>query len=178
MTSITCHACGRDLAGTASMTCPACGARPDFTTPRAPDAPRPRHELLRPVVLLGLGAAAITLYILAEWSYTLPSVLSAIGLQALLGVAVFVVSTITWIGAEDPMPLNLLRLASIYAATWGILLPVTHLPLIYFMMLTIPFVMFIVLHITMLGLELSEAFILAMLNAVVYIAAGFVLVAG
>ncbi|MEZ6242958.1 MAG: hypothetical protein R3B57_07940 [Phycisphaerales bacterium] len=160
------------------MTCPACGARPDLSTPRAPDAPRPRHELFKPIVVLVIGLALIAVYLTGSHAFSTPTILAAIGLQSLLGVAVFVFCTMTWIGADDPMALNLLRLAAIYAATWGALLPVLHLPAAFFMAFSIPFGIFIALHILLLSLELSEAFILAMINAGVYVAAGFVIIAG
>ncbi len=178
MRATACHACGADLSSVTGMTCPACGARPDVSTPRAADAPPPAHELAKPAIILVLSLGAIALYLTAGWSYPVATAAAAVGLQALLGVAVFVVCTMTWLGADDPLPINLLRLASIYAATWAALFPITHLPLIYFMMLIIPFGIFVVLHITLLGLELAEAFVLAMLNLCVYIAAGFVLIAG
>lgn len=168
----TCQKCGYDLTGAKSLICPECG-----TTQR----PRPKnHNLshhvvrdayLKPVIATVCGLAAVVLFLVAYGSpESIPSTLLAILVQSAVGLAIFWVCSLIWIGFDEPFHFNALRLLAIYSISWTVLLLTLAIPFVCFPALLAPAILFVLLHKKMLDLDFPDAALVATITGIVWIA--------
>lgn len=117
---IECKKCGYDLRGLKTAKCPECGTINTNPSRRDRDrensAAAAREAYLKPLIYFVVGFLGVCLIQLTQFG---PGavVLYGIGyaIQVPIGVAVFWVCCLVWIGFDAPIHLTALRLAGIYA---------------------------------------------------------------
>lgn len=120
----TCINCGYDLAGLPEPICPECGTvnpKPRKRTARSAELEKQSREIarkayLRPAIMLGAGLLGLLIVTAALGK---PTDILAYGLKYLfdvpVGLGVYIVCCLLWIGFDMPLHLVAFRLAAIYA---------------------------------------------------------------
>ena len=108
----------------------------------------------------------------------IPQVLIAVVVQSLVGLVIFWICSLIWIGFDEPFHINVLRLLAIYAISWAALLVAASLPpLLCSAIIFVPAGIFVLLHKKMLDLDLADAALVAVFTGIVWVAV-FVVILG
>jgi predicted RNA-binding Zn-ribbon protein involved in translation (DUF1610 family) len=116
-----CPNCGYDMSRSVSLTCPECGkpmpTRAKMTREQV-SRETAREAYRKPAIQLGVGLAIMVLIglLISGWPALIiyPLVLA---LQGVIGLGVFYLCCLLWIGFDAPLKLNALILLGIYAVT-------------------------------------------------------------
>ncbi|MFI4898743.1 MAG: hypothetical protein ACIARR_13080 [Phycisphaerales bacterium JB059] len=167
-----CQKCGYDLTGARSLICPECGTKQSPTLARRNEHSRAivRDAYLKPALALVLGLAFIIVFqLLIEQANAIPTVLLAILIQSVVGLVIFWICSLAWIGFDEPFHMNVLRLLAIYAISWSALLVASSLPpLLCSAILFVPAGIFALLHKKMLDLEMQDALLVSVITGIVW----------
>ncbi len=120
-TDLPCPNCGYDMSRATSLICPECGkpmpTRAKMTREQV-SRETAREAYRKPAIQLGVGLAIM---VLVGLIISGPSALIiyplALVLQGLIGLGVFYLCCLLWIGFDAPLKLNALTLLGIYAVT-------------------------------------------------------------
>jgi hypothetical protein len=180
----TCMNCGYDLAGLPEPICPECGTvnpKPRKKSARRIELEQESREIARkaytrPAIMLGAGLLGL-LIITASLGH--PTDILAYGLKYLfdvpVGLGVYIVCCLLWIGFDMPLHLIAFRLAAIYAVV-DALDAVGHLLGIFAMLLwPVIYLTYLGLLMEELDLELQDAWILAFLTSFAKFIVGMIL---
>lgn len=170
--SPVCRKCGYDLTGARSLICPECGTKQTAKLARSMDTSRQLKldTYAKPAIALAVALAFIVAFqFIIEQQDAIPTVLLAILIQSVVGLVVFWVCSLAWIGFDEPFHMNILRLLSIYAISWAALLVAASLPpLLCSAILFVPAGIFALLHKKMLDLEMQDALLVAVITGMVW----------
>lgn len=181
----TCINCGYDLAGLPEPPiCPECGTENPKRRPKSArrieleqeSRATIRKAYLRPAIMLAVGLLGL---LIVAASHGRPTDVLAYGLKFLIGVpvglGVYVVCCLIWIGFDMPLHLIAFRLAAIYAVVdllgaLGGLLGIFKL-----LVLGLIYVTYVGLLMEELDLDLQDALILAFLTSFAHFVTGAIL---
>ncbi|MBL9030590.1 MAG: zinc ribbon domain-containing protein [Phycisphaerae bacterium] len=163
-----CGKCGYSLKGLKAMRCPECGSplRPERKAEKyaADSAAIRRMEYLKPLIhiAIGLGGLAAVylgqgemkqfLFYLIYWGVSIP-----------IGVVVFFVACLLWLGFDAPFHLTGLRLAGIYAVTDLVRAVLGMTPLPGFAVMAVLVFVYVGMMMESLDLEMVDAVIMGLL---------------
>ncbi len=177
----TCQKCGYDLTGARSLICPECGTTQRPQSRKNLDMSRQviRDAYVKPVLTLIIGLMLIVAFQFAIGRQeAIPQVLIAVVVQSLVGLVIFWICSLIWIGFDEPFHINVLRLLAIYAISWAALLVAASLPpLLCSAIIFVPAGIFVLLHKKMLDLDLADAALVAVFTGIVWVAV-FVVILG
>ena len=175
-----CQKCGYDLTGAKSLICPECGTTQRPRAKKDLDMSREvvRDAYLKPAIAMLVGFACVILFLVAYGiPESIPSILIAILVQSVVGLAIFWLCSVIWIGFNEPFHINAMRLLAIYSISWTVLLLTLSIPFLCFASLIVPAVIFMLLHKKMLDLDFPDAALVSVITGFVWIAV-FVVVLG
>ncbi len=129
-----------------------------------------RDAYLKPAIAMVLGFVAVTVYLLAYGAPDMiPSTLLAILIQSAVGLAIFWICSVVWIGFDEPFRINVMRLLAIYSISWTILLIALSLPFLCTVSVIVPAIIFTLLHKKMLDLDFPDAVLVSVITGAVWI---------
>ncbi|MBX3404975.1 MAG: hypothetical protein KF699_16305 [Phycisphaeraceae bacterium] len=168
---IKCGQCGYDLRGITGMKCPECGASALAPTRREKDKENSvavaREAYIKPLIYFAVGFGVVSLIQLFSNS-PMHAVAYAIGyaIQVPIGVAVFWVCCLVWIGFDAPIHLTALRLAGIYALVdlADVIFKFVPIPLVGWVL---PLFIYIGLLMDLLEMDLQDTVIVALITFMV-----------
>lgn len=168
---IKCGQCGYDLRGITGMKCPECGASALAPTRQEKDretsAAVAREAYLKPLIYFAVGFGAVSLIQLFSQG-PMHAAAYALGyaIQLPIGVAVFWVCCLVWIGFDAPIHLTALRLAGIYALVdlADVIFTFVPIPLVGW---AVPLFIYIGLLMDLLEMDLQDAVIVALITFLV-----------
>lgn len=164
-----CPECGYDLKGLNTPRCPECGklvVKKSFEDKRAEDSRRAAREVWsKPLALIAVGLVGTAIWeLLADHTGRgLAESLLGIAVQVPIGLTVYFLCCLAWIGFDMPWRYIALRLAAVYAITGLVALPVGLIP-IGLVRLGIMVITYVGLLMDMLDLEVQDAAIVAVLT--------------
>ncbi|MCC6677224.1 MAG: zinc ribbon domain-containing protein [Phycisphaerales bacterium] len=164
-----CPDCGYDLTGLKSPRCPECGklvVKKGYREKLAEDSKRAARDVwTKPLGMIAAGVVGIGIWeLLADHTGRgLAESLLGIAIQVPIGLLVYFICCLLWIGFDMPWRYITLRLAAVYAITGLVSLPVNYIP-IGVVRLGIMVIVYIGLLMDMLDLELQDAAIVAVLT--------------
>lgn len=172
-----CIKCGYSLKGLKSMKCPECGTvnvvkslkdqrrEQDRKTSRQVA----RNAYLKPLLAFAVGltiAVLLASQLGADPKAAIISLLVQYAIFVPIGVIVFFLCCLAWLGFDAPMHLSALRLAAVFAITDAVAIP--SLALGFYAIGVLLCVMAIAIH-TLMDLDIPDSFILALLLLVVMV---------
>ncbi len=171
---IRCGRCGYDLRGITGANCPECGASALAPTRRERDAENSaavaREAYIKPLVYFAVGFGVVSAIELFKGGPT-DVLLYAIGyaIQVPIGVAVFWLCCLAWIGFDAPVHLTALRLAGVYALVdlASAIFESVTIPLVGWL---VPLFVYIGLLMELLEMDMQDAVLVAIATFVVKIA--------
>ena len=170
----TCQKCGYDLTGARSLICPECGTTQSRQRAKNIDMSREvvRDAYLKPAIALILGLTAIIAFQFAIGnSNSIPEVLLAVLVQSVVGLVIFWICSVVWIGFDEPFHINVIRLLGIYSISWAVLLMAMSLPPLFCSaIIFVPAGIFALLHKKMLDLDMPDAALVSVVTGIVWVA--------
>lgn len=166
-----CPDCGYDLAGLKTPRCPECGKlvlKKSLRETFAEDSRRAaRDAWQKPLIMIGVGLAGVaTWQLIADpTGRKLFISLLNIGVQVPIGLTVYFLCCLAWIGFDMPWRYITLRLIAVYAVTSLVKLPVDHIP-VGMVRLGIMVIVYIGLLMDMLDLDVQDAAIVAVATVI------------
>ncbi|MCA9289201.1 MAG: hypothetical protein KDA05_11485 [Phycisphaerales bacterium] len=169
-----CVSCGYSLKGIKNQRCPECGTLNTRQNKRALAEAKAARDVVReaytkPLIMFGVGlaisvvAAMIGAGSLSAGFTATAAYLIAYAIYVPLGVAVFLLCCLVWLGFDAPIHLIALRLAAVYAVTDAVGVFVAFIPLGIIQMAII-----VIVHVgllqDMLELDLTDAILVGLLT--------------
>jgi predicted RNA-binding Zn-ribbon protein involved in translation (DUF1610 family) len=162
-----CPNCGYDMSRSVSLTCPECGkpmpTRAKMTREQV-SRETAREAYRKPAIQLGVGLAIMVLIgLLISGPSALIIYPLTLLLQGVIGLGVFYLCSLLWIGFDAPLKLNALTLLGIYAATGatGEILSFIPIPIVAPL---ITAAVFISLFMQQMEVELADAIVVLILT--------------
>ncbi len=169
----TCQKCGYDLTGARSLICPECGTTQRPQAKKSLDMSHQvrRDAYLKPAIAMLAGIAAVTIFLASVGMVvSVPSILLAILIQSVVGLLIYWICSVVWIGFDEPFHINVMRLLAIYSISWFALLVTLSLPFLCAASIFLPTALFALLHKKMLDIDLADAAIVSVITGVVWLA--------
>lgn len=178
-----CQECGADLTGLATPRCPACGkVELGDRSLRAAREEREMRSMVRrswisPIIMIAMGMAImLTIYSQRAGAGGMVYYLASFGVSLAIGLFVYFVCSVMWIGFDEPAPLTALRLAGVYAladVAYSLTAMVTmHLIGMFgIVLLIVPTLIYTGLLSKIMEIEFQDAIIVAVITTIAKIVA-------
>lgn len=181
-----CRDCGADLTGLAAPNCPNCGrvndARADRAERDAEESRRiTRRSWVHPIIMLAIGMGImLAVYAARMGSDGVVFYLARFGVSLAIGVVVYFMCSVMWIGFDQPPLQTIIRLAGVYALadvayTLTAMAGMSLIGMIAILLMVVPTLVYMGLLCKLMDIDLHDALFVAIITTVCKIVAAAVL---